>query len=91
MARTKQTARYSTGGKAPRKFLATKAARQNYIGQGVAYGNISKPIPESAFKKIRFTINDGASGGCVQRAFEKGAEKHNRPDAILTYEDLNTV
>ena len=27
MARTKQTARKSTGGKAPRKFLATKAAR----------------------------------------------------------------
>ena len=27
MARTKQTARKSTGGKAPRKQLATKAAR----------------------------------------------------------------
>lgn len=29
MARTKQTARKSTGGKAPRKQLATKAARKN--------------------------------------------------------------
>ena len=29
MARTKQTARKSTGGKAPRKQLATKAARRN--------------------------------------------------------------
>ncbi|KAM0002189.1 putative transcription factor Hap3/NF-YB family [Helianthus debilis subsp. tardiflorus] len=30
MARTKQTARKSTGGKAPRKQLATKAARKKY-------------------------------------------------------------
>jgi len=30
MARTKQTARKSTGGKAPRKRLATKAARKSY-------------------------------------------------------------
>jgi hypothetical protein len=29
MARTKQTARKSTGGKAPRKQLATKAARKS--------------------------------------------------------------
>ena len=29
MARTKQTARRSTGGKAPRKQLATKAARKS--------------------------------------------------------------
>jgi len=29
MARTKQTARHSTGGKAPRKQLATKAARKS--------------------------------------------------------------
>ncbi|KAA0161869.1 hypothetical protein FNF27_08118 [Cafeteria roenbergensis] len=29
MARTKQTARKSTGGKAPRKHLATKAARKS--------------------------------------------------------------
>ena len=31
MARTKQTARQSTGGKAPRKKLATKAARKGAI------------------------------------------------------------
>lgn len=31
MARTKQTARKSTGGKAPRKSLATKAARKSVI------------------------------------------------------------
>src|ERR1700677_2289796 len=36
MARTKQTARKSTGGKAPRKQLATKAARKTApVGGGV--------------------------------------------------------
>ena len=39
MARTKQTARRSTGGKAPRKQLATKAARRN----APATGGIKKP------------------------------------------------
>ena len=35
MARTKQTARKSTGGKAPRKQLATKAARKGPLSKGV--------------------------------------------------------
>lgn len=35
MARTKQTARKSTGGKAPRKDLATKAARKQPTNSGV--------------------------------------------------------
>ena len=34
MARTKQTARRSTGGKAPRKQLATKAARKSAANAG---------------------------------------------------------
>eukprot|EP00818_Percolomonas_sp_WS_P002772 CAMPEP_0117444974 /NCGR_PEP_ID=MMETSP0759-20121206/5540_1 /TAXON_ID=63605 /ORGANISM="Percolomonas cosmopolitus, Strain WS" /LENGTH=82 /DNA_ID=CAMNT_0005237103 /DNA_START=51 /DNA_END=296 /DNA_ORIENTATION=+ len=34
MARTKQTARKSTGGKAPRKQLAAKAARKTAPSQG---------------------------------------------------------
>ena len=34
MARTKQTARKSTGGKAPRKQLATKAARKTAYNVG---------------------------------------------------------
>ena len=34
MARTKQTARKSTGGKAPRKALATKAARKSAPATG---------------------------------------------------------
>jgi len=39
MARTKQTARKSTGGKAPRKQLVTKAARK----QAPAVGGVKKP------------------------------------------------
>ncbi|KAF6214314.1 hypothetical protein GE061_009054 [Apolygus lucorum] len=45
MARTKQTARKSTGGKAPRKQLATKAARKS----APATGGVKKPhriVPE---------------------------------------------
>eukprot|EP01115_Flamella_aegyptia_P002188 TRINITY_DN135575_c0_g1_i1.p1 TRINITY_DN135575_c0_g1~~TRINITY_DN135575_c0_g1_i1.p1 ORF type:complete len:137 (+),score=33.76 TRINITY_DN135575_c0_g1_i1:74-484(+) len=38
MARTKQTARKSTGGKVPRKILASKAARKFPV-----YGGIKKP------------------------------------------------
>ena len=41
MARTKQTARKSTGGKAPRKQLATKAARKSVGAPGT--GGIKKP------------------------------------------------
>ena len=40
MARTKQTARKSTGGKAPRKQLATKAARKSTKTTG---GGVKKP------------------------------------------------
>jgi histone H3 len=39
MARTKQTARLTTGGKAPRKQLATKAARKSAPG----VGGVKKP------------------------------------------------
>jgi len=39
MARTKQTARKSTGGKAPRKHVATKAARKS----AVSGGGVKKP------------------------------------------------
>lgn len=40
MARTKQTARKSTGGKGPRKMLATKAARK---GGAPGSGGVKKP------------------------------------------------
>jgi hypothetical protein len=47
MARTKQTARKSTGGKAPRKQLATKAARKS----APATGGVKKP------HRYRYLIN----------------------------------
>ena len=42
MARTKQTARRSTGGKAPRKQLATKAARRSAPATGFGGFNFGK-------------------------------------------------
>uniref|UniRef100_A0A8V5GAT7 Uncharacterized protein n=1 Tax=Melopsittacus undulatus TaxID=13146 RepID=A0A8V5GAT7_MELUD len=45
MARTKQTARKSTGGKAPRKQLATKAARKS----APATGGVKKPHRSAVF------------------------------------------
>ena len=42
MARTKQTARKSTGGKAPRKQLATNAARKTALTT-TATGGVKKP------------------------------------------------
>ena len=46
MARTKQTARKSTGGKAPRKQLATKAARKS----APATGGVKKVRPTFAHR-----------------------------------------
>jgi histone H3 len=42
MARTKQTARKSTGGKAPRKQVASKAARKS-ASTGPSSGGVKKP------------------------------------------------
>ena len=42
MARTKQTSRKSTGGKAPRKHLATKAGRREASGKTLK-GKLKKP------------------------------------------------
>ena len=47
MARTKQTARKSTGGKAPRKQLATKAARKS----APSTGGVKKPHRYRYFKR----------------------------------------
>ena len=43
MARTKQTARKSTGGKAPRKQLAAKAARKSSLAAGPASSISTSP------------------------------------------------
>ena len=49
MARTKQTARKSTGGKAPRKQLATKAIQRR--GMGMWRGGYGRKIRENCVKK----------------------------------------
>ena len=56
MARTKQTARKSTGGKAPRKQLATKAARKS----APATGGVKKP------HRCGDTLGWSALGFCAQ-------------------------
>ena len=43
MARTKQTARKSTGGKAPRKALATKALRRAMLSTGKGKAPVKRP------------------------------------------------
>ena len=43
MARTKQTTRKATGGKAPRKHLATQAARKSAPTSDSAPGSVKKP------------------------------------------------
>ncbi|KFQ55886.1 Histone H3, partial [Pelecanus crispus] len=54
MARTKQTARKSTGGKAPRKQLATKAARKSAPATGgVKKPHRYRPGPAVALREIR--------------------------------------
>ena len=47
MARTKQTARKSTGGIAPRKPLATKAAKKS----APATGGVKKPLRRNTIGK----------------------------------------
>ena len=59
MVRTKQTARKSTGGKAPRKQLATKATRKAHP----ALGGVKKPHrfrPGTvALREIRYPSGNG--------------------------------
>jgi histone H3 len=54
MARTKQTARKSTGGKAPRKQLATKAARKSAPTMGASIKRKTRFRPGTvALREIR--------------------------------------
>ena len=60
MARTKQTARKSTGGKAPRKQLAIKAARQSALAaEGVKKPHRFRP-GTMALREIRTYQNSTA-------------------------------
>ena len=58
MARTKQTARFSTGGKAPRKQLATKASRK----AAPSRGGIKKPHRYRPGTVALREIRDGSGG-----------------------------
>ena len=71
LARTKQTARKSTGGKAPRKQLATKAARKSApTTGGVKKPHRYRPVPSRC---VRF----GTYGQTVTN-FGTTGEKRNR-------------
>merc|ERR1719149_594351 len=86
MARTKQTARKSTGGKAPRKQLATKAARKS----APATGGVKKPhryrpgtvalreIPQDFKTDLRFQ-------GSAVLALQEAAEAY----LVGLFEDTN--
>ncbi|XP_067091947.1 histone H3-like [Osmerus mordax] len=66
MARTKQTARKSTGGKAPRKQLATKAARKS----APATGGVKKPHLTS----INYRYRPGTVALREIRRYQKSTE-----------------
>uniref|UniRef100_A0A8C2T7P3 Histone H3 n=1 Tax=Coturnix japonica TaxID=93934 RepID=A0A8C2T7P3_COTJA len=71
MARTKQTARKSTGGKAPRKQLATKAARKS----APATGGVKKPHRYRSGHCGAVVSSAAASPACAASA---GGGKRNR-------------
>nr|CAH7734923.1 unnamed protein product [Callosobruchus chinensis] len=54
MARTKQTARKSTGGKAPRKQLATKAARKSAPSTKLPFQRLVREIAQDFKTDLRF-------------------------------------
>jgi len=96
MARTKQTARLSTGGKAPRRLLATKAARQNNPNMqgGVGIRVYAPPPPVEEYRALQHNHESGGHGGCIRRAMEFGLEKlvdqyNDRDFCILSDDNLD--
>ncbi len=79
MARTKQTARKSTGGKAPRKQLATKAARKS----APSVGGVKKPHryrPGTvALREIRFVTLSNVGHVKVVRVSNTPGQAHDTP------------
>lgn len=78
MARTKQTARKSTGGKAPRPQLATKAARKS----APPTGGVLDPALVDEKRKVA----EGVVGGVVARLIAEGTLKRE-----LTPSEIKTV
>ncbi|KAH6563957.1 hypothetical protein BASA50_003767 [Batrachochytrium salamandrivorans] len=72
MARTKQTARKSTGGKAPRKQLATKAARKS----APATGGVKRHdlLTDSAFSQKPHRYRPGTVALREIRRYQKSTE-----------------
>jgi hypothetical protein len=60
MARTKQTARKTTGGKAPRKQLATKAARKS----APATGGVKK-VSHYEKEGVSFVVSGAAAAAMM--------------------------
>ncbi|MEJ1284590.1 histone cluster 1 H4j [Cricetulus griseus] len=71
MARTKQTARKSTGGKAPRKQLATKAARKS----APATGGVKKP---HRYRPGTLRVCNMSGRGKGGKGLGKGGAKRHR-------------
>ncbi|CAB9508471.1 Histone H3 [Seminavis robusta] len=84
MARTKQTARKSTGGKAPRKQLATKAARKS----APVTGGVKKPTVtalELLLSIAQDYKNDLRFQGSALLALQEAAEAY----MVGMFEDAN--
>jgi len=78
MARTKQTARKSTGGKAPRKQLATKAARKS----APATGGVKKPHRYRPGKKDEAADDKETDDGCDVKAKHFGEMSKDKPSVV---------
>ncbi|KAB0400034.1 hypothetical protein E2I00_010600 [Balaenoptera physalus] len=84
MARTKQTARKSTGGKAPRKQLATKAARKSAPATG---GTLKGKEEEVKDRVLRDNIQ-GITKPAIRRLARRGGVKRI---SGLIYEETRGV
>ncbi|XP_045076694.1 histone H4-like, partial [Coregonus clupeaformis] len=94
MARTKQTAHKSTGGKAPRKQLATKAARKS----APATGGVKKPHQAKAArdsekdaKRHRKVLRDNIQGNHQTRYPPSGSPRRVEAYFGLIYEETRGV
>ncbi|KAI7845418.1 hypothetical protein COHA_000971 [Chlorella ohadii] len=91
MARTKQTARKSTGGKAPRKQLATKAARKSAPATGGAADHCSHPThhpttpnsnplnPQPAMARTKQTARKSTGGKAPRKQLATKAARKSAP------------
>ena len=85
MARTKQTARRSTGGCAPRRQLATRAAIRTSFGNGDEYGGepqIKVFTSTNAVNSSSSSSSSGGGGGVRTIVVEGTAELQEVPDMV---------